>query len=407
MSLGLSKLLGDDFMPHGHCFLWTPDVLWTNVISDAFIALAYFSIPVALFVFERRRTDLIFHWMFLLFAGFILACGMTHVFDVWNVWHGHYRLAGLIKAITALLSITTAFMLWPLIPKALAIPSPKDLQTANESLQKEINERISAENQLRALNVELENRVESRTALLKQSNKDLEKFAYMASHDLQQPLRTISVMLEMIERQNHDKFDEENRKLFVMVREASQKMSELIKSILNFSRVGSRIVTYSMIESGQIFDIACRNVRHLIEEANAQINVAKLPTIFFDGSHLLQIFQNLLINALKYRSPSPCIIGVTASEDAESWTFKLQDNGIGIAPKNHEVIFDMFKRLHSDQEFPGSGMGLAICRRIIENFSGKIWVESEEGKGSTFCFMIPKISASALDPITTDPSVHS
>src|SRR5258705_6321416 len=153
------KLLASDFMPHGVCFLWNPEIVWLHAISDSVITVSYYLIPLALFYFVRRRQDLPFHWMFLMFGLFILGCGTTHLMEVWTLWHGTYRLAGVIKAITAAASVATAAVLVPLIPKALALPSPEQLKLANLQLEEEATERRRAEAGLLQAHTELETRV--------------------------------------------------------------------------------------------------------------------------------------------------------------------------------------------------------------------------------------------------------
>lgn len=134
----LEKLFASDFMGHGYCYLWRPEIVWLHVVSDIVITLAYYSIPVTLVYFVRKRRDLLFHWMFLMFGAFILGCGTTHLMEVWTVWRGTYRLAGIVKLITAGLSVSTAVVLAPFIPKALALPSPAQLEVANHGLHREI-----------------------------------------------------------------------------------------------------------------------------------------------------------------------------------------------------------------------------------------------------------------------------
>jgi PAS domain S-box-containing protein len=165
----LGRLFSSDFMPQGHCYLWASEILWLNVFSDGVITASYYFIPVALVYFVRKRRDLPFHWMFFLFGIFIFACGTTHLMEIWTVWNGTYRLAGVIKAITAITSVGTAAMLVPLIPRALALPSPSQLRAANTKLEEEIRERRQAEAALEEVKHELESRVQERTAELAES----------------------------------------------------------------------------------------------------------------------------------------------------------------------------------------------------------------------------------------------
>ncbi len=162
----LRNLFASDFMAHGYCYLWRPEIVWLHVVSDTLITLAYYSIPVTLVYFVRKRRDLPFNWMFLMFGAFILGCGTTHLMEVWTIWHGTYRLAGIIKLITAGLSVSTAVALVPLIPKALALPSSARLEAANRELEQEASNRQHAEKEINKLNESLERRVIERTAQL-------------------------------------------------------------------------------------------------------------------------------------------------------------------------------------------------------------------------------------------------
>jgi two-component system cell cycle sensor histidine kinase/response regulator CckA len=171
----LKNLFASDFMAHGYCYLWKPEIVWLHVVSDTLITLAYYSIPVTLVYFVRKRRDLPFNWMFLMFGAFILGCGSTHVMEVWTIWHGTYRLAGIIKLITAGLSVGTAAALVPLIPKALALPSPARLEAANRELEQEVCNRQYGEEEIKRLNESLERRVIERTAEFEAANRDLQK----------------------------------------------------------------------------------------------------------------------------------------------------------------------------------------------------------------------------------------
>ncbi len=170
-----SFFVAGPFIPHGHCYLWKPSLVWLHLVSDSLIALAYYSIPLTLFYFVRKRQDLPFSWIFLLFATFIVSCGTTHILEVWTLWHPTYWLSGAVKAVTAIVSLITAYMLMPLVPQALALPSPAQLEQANQALQTQIQRRLHIETELRQAQNQLEQRVQERTAALSQANEQLQQ----------------------------------------------------------------------------------------------------------------------------------------------------------------------------------------------------------------------------------------
>lgn len=192
----LAKLFSSDFMPHGYCYLWRPEIVWLHMVSDSTIAGAYYVIPLTLFYFVRKRRDLPFTWMFLMFAVFILGCGTTHLMEVWTLWHGTYRLAGVIKGITAAASVATAILFVPLVPRALALPSPEQLRTANRQLEKEIENRRRIELELKGAHDELEVRVSERTADLARIN-DLLRAEVAERLSVEQSLRKQASLLEL------------------------------------------------------------------------------------------------------------------------------------------------------------------------------------------------------------------
>ncbi len=225
---------------------------------------------------------------------------------------------------------------------------------------------------------------------LARSNEDLAHFAFVASHDLQEPLRTISIYTELLQQSTDARLTETERGHFERVTTSAARMRALVSDLLAYSQVGRRAITQTEVKLGVVVDWAVTNLKEAIQESGAQIVIAEnLPTVLGDFSSLGQVFQNLISNSLKYRIPSvPSVIKIYCEPmDVAVWKISLSDNGPGIARKYHEQIFVPFKRLHGP-EVAGSGIGLALCRRIIEVHGGRIWVESEPGQGSTFSFTL-------------------
>ena len=225
-------------------------------------------------------------------------------------------------------------------------------------------------------------------AELERSNKDLEQFAYAASHDLQEPLRTVSNFSQLLAKRYKDKLDAKADQFIGFIVDGSTRMQEMIDNLLAYSRVSTRAKPFEPTNCETLFDQALANVKMAIEESGAIVTHDPLPTVMADASQLVQLFQNLLSNAIKFRKEKPHII-VSAVQRGNEWLFSVQDNGIGIAPEFMEHIFKMFQREHTSAEYPGTGVGLAICKKIVERHGGRIWVESQVGKGSTFYFTIP------------------
>lgn len=386
-----ARLFSDDFMPHGHCYQWAPEVLWLNVLSDLAIGLAYFSIPVALYVFASRRKDLEFRSIFLLFASFILACGSTHLINVYTVWHGTYRIEGVVKAITATVSVTTALVLWPLIPKALKLPSPTQMEEANAALRAENDRRERVEQELRELNAQLEERVAQRTRELERSNEDLEQFAYVASHDLQEPLRMVTSYADLLQRRMEGELDEKTERYFGYVVEGAERMRGLIDDLLTYSRTSTAGAEASEeLPLDRPLDRALENLRGAIEESEARIERRELPIVHGNLTSFTQVFQNLVGNAIKYRRPGePPRIRITAESREDECIVSVQDHGIGVPEEHRDRIFEVFTRLHARERYPGTGMGLALCKRVVERRGGRMWVEAAPDGGSVFRFTVP------------------
>jgi DNA-binding LacI/PurR family transcriptional regulator/signal transduction histidine kinase len=249
----------------------------------------------------------------------------------------------------------------------------RDLIRINEMLEQEIVER---------------KRIES--ALIR-SNDDLQQFAYIASHDLQEPLRMIAGYVGLLERRYKDKLDSNANEFIEFVVDGAKRMQKMINDLLTYSRVNTRPCNLEKIDSAVIVNQAITNLRAVIEEKRAKILLANLPIVSVDFSQLTQVFQNLIGNAIKFQKAGELpVVEISAVLDGSDWKFSIKDNGIGIDPEYNDKIFMMFRRLHGRDEYPGSGIGLTICKKIIERHDGRIWVESEAGSGSAFYFTIPK-----------------
>jgi PAS domain S-box-containing protein len=256
-------------------------------------------------------------------------------------------------------------------------------------LLRDITEQKRTEAALRKLNEELERRVEARTAELRRSNQELQQFAYVVSHDLQEPLRMVRSYVQILAERYRGRFDADADEFIGYTVEGATHMQQLIVDLLEYSRVQTRERETKATECEEILTYVLSNLRTAIEESGAVVTHDPLPVVFVDASQLRQVSQNLLGNALKFRSQEPPRIHIAAERRGEHWVFSVRDNGIGIDPRQAERIFGIFQRLHTRREYSGTGLGLAICRRIIENHGGRIWVESELGKGATFYFALP------------------
>ena len=226
---------------------------------------------------------------------------------------------------------------------------------------------------------------------LARSNQDLEQFAYVASHDLQEPLRMVATYTQLLAERYRGKLDGEADKYIYYAVDGALRMQTLLQDLLTFSRIGRQGTDLENTDCNVVMQRAIKNLQTAVDESGASVTRDALPTVMADGSQLLQVFQNLIGNALKFRGPDRPAIHVSASKRGSEWVFSVADNGIGIAPEYADSIFVIFKRLHTHAQYPGSGIGLSICKKIIERQGGRIWVESCPGQGSTFKFTLPDI----------------
>ncbi len=225
---------------------------------------------------------------------------------------------------------------------------------------------------------------------LQRSNRDLEQFAYVASHDLQEPLRAVGGYVRLLEHRFPEELDAKARDYIAGAFDGAMRMERLITDLLAYSRVGTRGATFVPAALDAILDQALRNLQVGIQSARATITHDPLPALTVDATQMMQLFQNLIGNAIKFHGESPPRIHVGAQREEGRWVFSVRDNGIGIEPQYYERIFQIFQRLHTRKAYPGTGIGLAICKKIVERHGGTIWIESQPGQGSTFYFSIPE-----------------
>ena len=249
---------------------------------------------------------------------------------------------------------------------------------------RDITDRKRAEEALRRSHDELK----ERTAELARSNADLQQFAYVASHDLQEPLRAVVSYLQLLERRYAGKLDEKADKYITHAVEGGLRMQGLINDLLTYSRVETRGKTLQVVDVERVVDDALHNLRVAVRENDALITRDPMPPLRADEAQLTQVFQNLIANAIRFRSDAPPEIHIGAQPQDDGWRFSVSDNGIGIDMKHADRIFVIFQRLHTRRAYAGTGIGLAICKRIIERHGGHIWVESELEKGSIFYFTL-------------------
>ena len=526
-------------MPHGYCLLWRPDLVAMHGLADALTAASYFSIPAVIHIFMRRRSDLKYGWLAWLFIAFISACGMTHVIGLATIWQPMYGLEGLVKLSTAAVSVATAVLMWPLLPKALAVPSPLQLREANEHLEEEILQRRQAEEQLLQTQQELERRVSARTrelheandklakindaherallrlqsildntvdalitidesgviedynpaceqifgytadevvgrnvrmlmnqgdadrhdgyldqylstgtariigigrevegrrkdgspvplelsvgeirlgerrlfsgilrdvserkdaearredlvARLKSSNQELEQFAYVASHDLRAPLRALSILPKWM-RRDLDKsgaitpaIEEHLNDMTIQV----DRMDMLLADLLEYSRIGRAKGSVSEVDPKNVIE----RIRELLHPPPTFELVVEgdLPAVRTFQTEFELVLRNLITNAIKHHDKDAGRISVRGGYDGDGVFFEVSDDGPGIDPDYHEGIFDMFSTLRSRDDVEGSGMGLALIKKIVERWQGRVAVHSPRGeRGTAFRFTIP------------------
>jgi signal transduction histidine kinase len=268
----------------------------------------------------------------------------------------------------------------------------------------EMSQRRRAEEEIRELNKDLERRVAERTAELSErardlarSNAELQQFAYVASHDLQEPLRMVASFTQLLAKRYKDKLDDDARDFIRYAVDGATRMQTLISDLLTYARVGTQGKSLAPTDSEALFNRVLESLKFVIEESGIVISRDPLPVVMADPQQLGQLFQNLLTNAIKFRGEEPPRVKISAERNGSDWKISVRDNGIGISQEHADRIFIIFQRLHTKTEYSGTGIGLAICKKIVERHGGRIWVEPSPGGGSTFCFTIPAASIQKVE----------
>ncbi|MEH2402424.1 ATP-binding protein [Nostoc sp.] len=376
------------FIPHGHCYLWQTGLVWLHIISDATIALAYYSIPFLLIYFISKRKDVPFNGVFLLFGAFIIACGTGHLMDIWTLWHPDYWIAGALKALTAIISIYTAFALFYLIPQALTLPSPAQLEAINRVLSTEIVERKRIEKQLRLAEEVAQN-----------SSQAKSEFLANMSHELRTPLNGILGFTQILQRT--ESLTEKGRKGVGVIYQCGSHLLTLINDVLDLSKIEARKLELHPVDFylPAFIDSVTEMCRIKAEQKVIAFHVEldpDLPTgIHADEKRLRQVLINLLSNAIKFTHQGSVtfkvqVIGQESNANGQTnykIRFQVIDTGTGITPEQAEKIFQPFEQVgNQKQQSEGTGLGLAISQKIVLLIGGQIQVKSEFGKGSTFWF---------------------
>ena len=385
----LRGLFDGGLLPHGYCLAGRPELIWTHVVSDALIGLAYFSIPIALATFLTKRRDMVFSALIWLFAAFIMFCGLTHFMAIWTLWHPDYGAEALLKAVTAIVSVLTAVALWPLIPRALAVPSPAQLQRANDELVARIAERDAALDMLRREQAERE-RAE---AMLRQSQK-MEAIGQLTggiAHDFNNLLMVVGGNLDRATRLLGEPSPEVDRAIG-RAREGAERAAKLTQQLLAFARraplVEERHDLNALLRS--TIDLVQPTLRGIVFDLDLAID---LWPVRMDGNQMQNAILNLLVNA-RDAMPGGGRIGVTTRNlphfggIGEAVELSVRDTGLGMSEATRAQAFEPF--FTTKPVGKGTGMGLAQVYGLVAQSRGQVALTSAPGEGTCVTIHIPR-----------------
>jgi signal transduction histidine kinase len=417
---------------------WSAFHGWLYILSDLTIGVSYCMIPLILsyFIYKKKNENIPFKSIILLFIVFILCCGLTHLIDAAIFWWPAYQLSALVRFITATFSLAAVLALIKIAPGIVELKSPAilekmvedrthTLQLLNAQYQKEIEQRSNAEQKLKQLygeleakskgleeayqklyereqnilesdvriqqlNLNLEKKVEQRTAQLNASNQELEAFTYSVSHDLRAPLRAIDGYAKILEEDYNSRIDAHGKHLLAVITRNARYMGSLIDDLLEFSKTSRSELIKSRFNTEDEVKRIASNLMGLEKNRNVEIDIKVLEACCGDIAMLRQVWTNLISNALKYtRKTEAAKIEIGSFRLENEIQYYIQDNGIGFSMEYTDKLFGVFQRLHKKEEFEGTGVGLALVKSILDRHDGKIWVEAAINKGATFHFSLP------------------
>lgn len=407
----------DGFMPHGMCYLWKPDILGLHVTSDALIVLAYFSIPFTLLYFVRKRSDLEFNWMFVCFAVFIVACGATHLMEIWTIWYPAYWLAGTVKAVTALASVPTAILLVKLVPVALRVPSPATLRLANARLEQEVGERQRAEGEVRRINEQLEARVAERTAQLEQATQDLlhemqerqraqqnlvqqerlralSQMATGIAHDINNALAPAALYAHsLIERD--PTLNARAREYLTVIQDAIDDVAHTVSRMKEFAgarelhRAHERVDLNAIIR--QVIELTGPRWNQRAHDGSNGIHLnielaPSLPQVVGSPVEIRDAVTHLVLNAADAMPDGGTLTLRTRSAEDEQVIVEVVDTGIGMDETTRARCLEPFFTTKGER---GSGLGLPMVYGVVERHHGRIEIDSAPGRGTLVRVKLP------------------
>ncbi|NQZ58954.1 MAG: response regulator, partial [Lentisphaeraceae bacterium] len=385
----------EGFMPHGHCILWKSSILWTNIISDALIALSYMSICIAIAYYFLKRSDLAYRWFFLIFGSIVFgSCAVTHIFAIWTYWHPDYAMHGISKAVTAVFSMGAGTFVWVMMPKIFNLPSPSLLEAKNIALNNEVLERQNAVTEMLHEKEKAEH-----------ANQAKSRFLANMSHEIRTPMNAVLGFAEILKSKEKDS---QKSKYISNIYDCGKTLLSLINDILDLSKVeaGKIKLTYSSVSLDSLFTELRTLFSHNATDKGLDLQLSlsqDLPeALILDETRLRQVLVNLCGNAVKFTEQGFIRLQVECSFPEKTHSIinliiKVQDSGIGIPEDQQEKVFGAFEQMtkQNEEKFGGTGLGLAISKKLVDLMGGSLRVESKLNEGSTFIIDLPGIEVAA------------